>query len=82
MLPWNLHSLRTSTLKRGVPTRLQSKRKLTSPLYPICEFNPGQEIMVLVEAWSKQPETRKLEVVSSYNKLATSRFLVHFDSFD
>jgi len=38
--------------------------------------------MVLVGVWIKQFKTRKLEVVSSYNKLATSWFLVHFDSFD
>jgi hypothetical protein len=66
----------------GVLTRLQSKCKLTSLPYSICEFNFGQEIMVLVDAWIKQPETRNLEVVSSYNKLATSWFLVHFGSFD
>ena len=82
MLPWNFHSLRISTLRKGVPTRLQSTCKLTSRFYLICELNFGQEIMVLVGVWIKQFKTRKLEVVSSYNKLATSWFLVHFDSFD
>jgi hypothetical protein len=37
--------------------------------------------MDLVKAQIEQPKSGKLAVVTSYNKLATSLFLVHFISF-
>jgi len=65
----------------GVPIRVQSTYKLFSPYYPIGELNLGQEIIDFLEAQIEQPESLKLAVVTSYNKLATSLFLVHFISF-